>query len=540
MIDLKQLNISDLVFNTISDDYRLIDITSNDFNEIIKSSIWEIFIENSLHWNSKQKLNNDFLSENYISKNFENDLIWVYQQILNKLDNNENSDLLISDNLTVSWSEFESVLKSLKNVILANNINYLKSIVSKSIKSHIDNDKFLEWLDLAVWELTKRLSSFDVNKWFSLKTYIEPYLKQEINKVYESPLKEYPKEYYKIHKFLKIFSETKQEYTYFWNYELLLTLIWDINNLDKKTVKDFWRLYFYILWFWEVTVKHFCDTFWIKEDIDIPSFFRNEKNVDVFIENILDYLKEYKDNNTNNKWESYLLKKLLEVNEWLNLLEDWWVISLDTKVWEDSDTTLLESLWSDNWMWNFETSIYQRDNKNIWDREIRHKWKPNINWTYLERIIAWTCINEYFTFKEFRDMLLEYWEQKWEWEKFKDNFHTYLSLFKFKDKSNWYQYDNRVLDALTFEQMWDILWFSKQYAIKVYKKLKEKFDTFYWPHIVFIKYDTWYHWPTKTFRDLHKTEKSESEMTEQEKLDNLKQEYVPEVNLRDSYKAKKK
>ena len=75
MIDLNQLNISDLVYNTILDDYELKNITSNDFNEIINSSIWEIFIENSLHWNSKQKLNRDFLSKNYISKTFEKDIL---------------------------------------------------------------------------------------------------------------------------------------------------------------------------------------------------------------------------------------------------------------------------------------------------------------------------------------------------------------------------------------------------------------------------------------------------------------------------------
>jgi len=68
-------------------------------------------------------------------------------------------------------------------------------------------------------------------------------------------------------------------------------------------------------------------------------------------------------------------------------------------------------------MSHLETIILQRDNKTIWDREIKHirerndkieYAKPNVEWNSLEKIIAATCINEYLTFKEFRDMIIEY------------------------------------------------------------------------------------------------------------------------------------
>lgn len=206
---------------------------------------------------------------------------------------------------------------------------------------------------------------------------------------------------------------------------------------------------------------------------------------------------------------------------------------MDREIGDDNDTVLLGDLVKNDGLSNFEILIYQKLHKDLMDREISFtKRIPNVHFNLLERIIAWTCINEYFTFEEFRNLLKEYGESKWVGDKYVQNFHTYLSLFKFKDKTDWYQYDKWKLDALIFEQMGDILWFSKEYAIKVYTGLKEKFDSFYKDHgIVFTKYDTSYHGKTKTFRDLWKIDNDP---------DDNKDEYVPPENFKKSYQALRK
>lgn len=81
--------------------------------------------------------------------------------------------------------------------------------------------------------------------------------------------------------------------------------------------------------------------------------------------------------------------------------------------------------------------------------------------------------------------------------------------------------------------MWDILDFSEKYAKQVYdEKVKVKFDFFYKPRwIIFLRYDTTYHWKTKTFRDLWKVDNS---------TDDNKDEYVPPENFATSYQALRK
>lgn len=79
--------------------------------------------------------------------------------------------------------------------------------------------------------------------------------------------------------------------------------------------------------------------------------------------------------------------------------------------------------------------------------------------------------------------------------------------------------------------MWDVFDFSEEYARKIYKSLKSKFDDFYWKFwITFERYDPFLDWDEiRTFKDLWKPRKWETRL-----------EYVPPENFKDSYQALRK
>ena len=139
MIDLKEVKIPLSILKTIDKDYEISNISDIEFSEIILNNIWEIFIQNSLEWNSKQKLDNNFLSENFINTKFENELISIYQNIYKKLQDKDLLDFKINEKLLIKSENLEKTLKSILNIILANNISYLK-------KYNLKNNKTKYWL----------------------------------------------------------------------------------------------------------------------------------------------------------------------------------------------------------------------------------------------------------------------------------------------------------------------------------------------------------------------------------------------------------
>lgn len=532
LYEIQPLEIPEFLIEIIKSKKTLNDLTKEEFESILRLPLFETFIQNSMYSNAIYKNKYDLFTKLYIHKELINDFITIWQQITKQLDEKDETDYIFNDKITIKSSDFKKVKSQIENIIIANSINFLKQRVSSFIKAYINEDLHLEALNLAVATLISKLKDFDVTKWFDLKSYVWLFIDSAIKSILndEKNLIKYPKEFYTLKKVIDDIKNSDENYSNYGYKEVLFDVIWNIVNQDLKIIQRIGESYFYILWYWPKTKDEFITKYYSK-NFDKSSIFNDLNDIKIFKDNFLDFIKEREESKKSTDNKNNLLWKIIKISEDLNNME-MWIDSLDKEIWDDNDTVLLWDLIAQDWFSNFEILLYQKWNQDVMDREIRLLNTPNAHFTLLERIIAWTCINEYFTFKEFRDLLLKYWEEKWVWEKYAQNFHTYLSLFKFKDKSNWYQYDNRKLDALIFEQMWDILWFSKEYAIKTYKQLKEKFDDFYKPYgIVFTKYDTSYHGKTKTFKDLWKTDNDD----EEEKL-----EYVPPENFTDSYQALRK
>lgn len=532
LYEIQHLEIPEYLIEIINSKKTLNDLSKTEFENIVKLPLFETFIQNSIYSNEIYKNKYDLFIKLYIHKELINDFMNIWQQITKKLESNDETDYIFNDKITIKSIDFKKVKSQIENIIVANSINFLKQRVWAFIKSYNNEDLYLEALNLVVATFISKLKDFDLKKWFDIKSYILLFIDSSIKSILndEKNLIKYPKEIYVLKKIIDDIKNNNDNYVNFWYKEVLFDLIWNLENQDLNTIQRIWENYFYVLWYGSVTKNDFIENYYPK-NFNKSSIFTDIEDVKIFKDNFLNFIKEKEVSKKSNDSQNNLLWKIVKISEDLNNIE-MWIDSLDREIGEDNDTVLLWDLIVQDWFSNFEILLYQKWNQDIMDREIRFLKKPNVNFTLLERIIAWTCINEYFTFKEFRDLLLQYWEEKWVWDKFVQNFHTYLSLFKFKDKSNWYQYDNRKLDALIFEQMWDILWFSKEYAIKVFKQLKNKFDDFYKTYwVLFTKYDTSYHGKTKTFRDLWKVNTDEEDE---------KNEYVPEENFQDSYQALRK
>lgn len=161
-------------------------------------------------------------------------------------------------------------------------------------------------------------------------------------------------------------------------------------------------------------------------------------------------------------------KKFKELETTLNYIS-LWVDSTDRPIWDERDwNTLWDNIVNDN----IDFKLIRNDFRMIYDREIRldSKFKPNLDLSLFERIIAWWFINWYFFFHEYEKLLLEYWELKWEWDRYVKRFHLYLELFRFPDKkyhhdTNWKMHSKSTVDALNlnklvicFEYQNNILW----------------------------------------------------------------------------------
>lgn len=520
----QKLKISDSLLSLISEKKTLKDLTFKEFDEFLSDHLFETFIQNSMFTNTIRENKGSLFNSVYIHEELINELITIYQALLKKIETKDTSEYRSNDRIVIGSEDFSKYITKIKHVVVANNMNYIRGRVSNFHKSYLDEDKYSEAMNLAVGWFVKRLEDFDPSKWNIFKNtflYMDSAIKSIFN---DDCLIRYPKELYRIKKILDVLKDSDYSYSTYGYQELLFEIVWNLQNLSIKKIADIGELYFYILGYGSVAKNKFIETYYPKEFDQKSSVFVNEEGVQIFRENILDFIKQNND-------PEYLVGRIRKIAKNLDDV-DMGCDSLDREIGDDNDTVLLGDLVKNDGLSNFEILVYQNSHKDLMDREIRLTQTPNVHFNLLERIIAWTCINEYFTFEEFRNLLKEYGESKWVGDKYVQNFHTYLSLFKFKDKTDWYQYDKWQLDALIFEQMGDILWFSKEYAIKVYTGLKEKFDKFYKDHgIVFTKYDTSYHGKTKTFRDLWKIDNDP---------DDHKAEYVPPENFKKSYQALRK
>lgn len=519
--EVQELDIPDFLYSFIATKKTLKDFSQKEFDELLWLPLFEISIQNSINSRSIHKNKWGLFNSIYIHKELINDLIGIYQELLKRVIDKESLLYKVNDTIQIESINFWIYKDRIVNILIANNINFLKERVSKYFKSFWDQEQYSDALNVAISTFLSKLNDFDAMKGYDIKTYVSLFIDSDIkDHRHKDNLIKYPKELYILKNILDSLKESDNTYSVYGYKKLLFEVIWNIHDISMSTILNLWDLYFYILGYGSVTKNQFIQQFY-KKDFNKSSCFQDEKDISIFQKHFLEFIKE------NNKPE-YLLSRINKIAETLDIM-DMGMDSLDREIWNEDDTTLLWDTISQHGLSNFEILIYQRSNMEVMDREIRLEKTPNIKFSLLERIIAWACINEYFTFKEFRDLLREYGIVKWVNEKYVDNFHKYLSLFKFKDKSNWYIYDSWKLDALIDEQIGDILWFSTEYAWRTVKEVEKKFNEFYKPHgIFFTRYDTRYHGKTKTFRDIGK---------EDTNMDDDKNEYVPPENFSDSYQS---
>lgn len=545
LYNIQPLDIPEFLIEIIVSKKTLNDLSKEEFKNILKLPLFETFIQNSIYSNEIYKNKYDLFTKLYIHKELINDFINIWQQITKKLDEKDETDYISNDKIYVKFIDFKNVKQQLENIIVANSINFLKQRIWKFIKSSFDEDLYLQWLNTAILTFISKLkivlpktteldkkepSYYRLEKWNDINTYIWLYIDSAIKNMLneERQIIKYPKEFYQLKKIIDNIKENDDDFLHLWYKEILIDFITDIQNKDLKLIQKIWENYFYILWYWEITQNEFVKKYFPK-NFDKKLLFSNPENTKIFQINLLPFIKE-KEESKKTINELWFTSKITKISEDLNSMSMWFD-SLDREIWEEWEWIPLWDLIEQTCYSNYDVEVSKKINLDIFDREIRLTKTPNAHFTLLERIIAWTCIDSYFTFKEFTNLLLEYWKEKWVWDKYVKNFHLFLSLYDFKDKSNWKQYDERTLDAFTFEIMADIFDFSESNACKVYKWLKKKFDNHYekfW--IIFLRYDPFKDWDEiRTFKDLWKPRKWETRL-----------EYIPPQNFQDSYQAKRK
>lgn len=533
--DIKEriLKLNDITIALVKEEKTIDTLSQSEFDEFIKLALWEDFIVNSIrikNSNKKQKLEDWFLDTVFLSNYLQNKLIKILQDLNEKINNNDETDYVFNDNICIKSYNLRTTKDKIYHIILANNISYIRKEINEIVKNaRVWTDQYNEAIDsAAVWfseALNKFDTSWDYKIWLFSRNYILSEVKKTLN--FETKIK-YPIKLIKLEKILKQIKENYLEYSDFSYYNLLNEIVFNIDKIDKNIVLKVWVFYDYILSTDNKksdNIDEILDNETENKEDDILESMKNLPSIMTLIKNPLN--KE--------KFE----KKFKKLESDLNWLSQW-VDSLDRPLWDEWDSsTLWESLKDDTYdfMW-FSTELHLIDNEMILDREIKKdsKLKSNLNLSLQERIIAWWFIEWYFTIKEFRDLLLEYWESIWHWDRYVKRFHFYLSIFNFKNKdllrkSDWTLIDDEPLDALNFEQVWDIFWFTKQNAIKIYDKIKSKFDDYYTnslkedeqKYFVYERTETKDLWHTKTFDWLKRIDESKLEFFH---LHDIKQELI--------------
>lgn len=490
--NVKPLVLPDTILDIISSNKRIVDFSQKEFEDFLALPLWEDFIENSMHSISKQKLKWDFLGSEFLPKYLQNDLIRIFQELMEKIDNSDFIDYKANDNIAIKWDFLIKFKERIYNVILANNFSHIRKEIHKTVKQiHLWDEKYSESLSYAILWFAKSLKKFDTSLNFDIKTYSVLYIKSELKSVFELERAiKYPKKLLKLRKVLNEIRENESEYSDFSYYDLLIELTKNIKNLNGKIIGKVWVLYLYILWITDNTSQ--------KEDSDEDEDETDEDgNFDIFADKIAELCANSKNIN----------KKILKLSSELNAFDEW-LDSIDRPLWEDEDSETMRDNLTDGFdITAFDVHMWLSDLNMIRDREIKltdeYKWKSKLNLTLFERIVAGSFLEEYLTIKEYRNLLLEYGMSTWEKDRYVKRFHLYLMLFCFKNKralyeSGFSQVEDEWFDALNYEQLWNIFWFSKQRAITLYNEVEAEFHRVYWEKS-YTKFDTKELWLTKTF-----------------------------------------
>jgi len=538
MIELTEIKVADFIYKTIEENYRLSDLTNNEFKELIKCHLWESFIRSSFEWNTKNKFNlkNNFLSKKFINMYFENDLIWVYQSILLKLKDWDFSDLKINENLVIKWEELENVLKQISNIILTNNLLFIKKEVNIFFKSTVNFEKHIEWVTVSIQELIKNLEKFDIKKWIKYSTFIKLHIFWKIKSLFQDSLTwmtNLSKWIFEIYRTIKRYKEWRADWDSIDSWSLLNDIVNNLEKFNDEELKILWESYFNILSADTTLKSKFIEKYY-KNLENKNEIFKNEDNIIIFRENIKKFIEESID-------KKNLEKRVKNIWNEIDMISRN-MISLDKEndEWDSfwssiSDETNAVDFWSkidtEMWIKILRREIYQT------------KWYK-CDLSLRDRIILGMCYDNIFILWEVFYLLEEYFEWK-----YPHTFITYLSIFWFVNKPTvptmkhpksldnyWKQYFREWADAVSPELIGKILWLSKQWVVWIDIKTKDKLNKEY--KFVWDDDEVYMEFKEYKYKELHKASKVLKEnykrlisQEEEDNMENEMKEYIKNKRL---------